>query len=108
MSFFLLSFQLWAKRSVHGIGDRMWYLELSEDSDQPFVSFIKSFFTFFILFSYLVPISLVISIEVVKFIHATLLINNDLEMYNQSIDEPAKARTSSLSEVRRGKCKGAE
>lgn len=60
-----------------------------------------SFFTFFILFSYLVPISLVISMEVVKFIHATLLINNDLEMYNKDIDEPAKARTSSLSEVRR-------
>jgi phospholipid-transporting ATPase len=56
-----------------------------------------SFFTFLILYNNLIPISLYVSLELVKFIQASL-INSDVEMYDPPSDTPAKARTSNLNE----------
>ncbi|CEO95937.1 Phospholipid-transporting ATPase [Plasmodiophora brassicae] len=54
-------------------------------------------FTYLILLDTLVPISLYVSMELVKFTQAWL-INQDLRMYHEETDTPAKARTSNLNE----------
>jgi phospholipid-transporting ATPase len=54
-------------------------------------------FTFWVLFSALVPISLFVTIEIVKYYHA-MLISDDLDMYYDKTDTPAVCRTSSLVE----------
>lgn len=48
-------------------------------------------FTYLILLDTLVPISLYVSMELVKFTQAWL-INQDLRMYHEETDTPAKAR----------------
>ena len=53
--------------------------------------------TYWILYSNLVPISLFVTIEIVKYFHA-FLINSDLDMYYPNTDTPAVCRTSSLVE----------
>jgi len=62
---------------------------------------VKQFFadmaTYWVLFSALVPISLFVTVEVVKYWHA-ILINDDLDMYHDKTDTPAVCRTSSLVE----------
>jgi phospholipid-transporting ATPase len=61
----------------------------------------KQFFmdiaTNWVLFSNLVPISLFVTIEIVKYFQA-LLINSDLDIYYDKTDTPAICRTSSLVE----------
>jgi phospholipid-transporting ATPase len=53
--------------------------------------------TYWVLFSALVPISLFVTVEIVKYWHA-ILINDDLDMYHDKTDTPAVCRTSSLVE----------
>jgi len=53
--------------------------------------------TFIILYNNLIPISLIVTMEVVKFQQAQL-INLDLDMYYAKTDTPALCRTSSLVE----------
>lgn len=53
--------------------------------------------TFIILYNNLIPISLIVTMEVVKFQQAQL-INSDLDMYYDKTDTPALCRTSSLVE----------
>jgi P-type E1-E2 ATPase len=55
------------------------------------------FWGFLILFAVMVPISLYVTLEVVKLFHASL-ISDDIEMYDPVSDTPANARTSNLSE----------
>lgn len=59
--------------------------------------FFSDIFTYWVLYSNLVPISLFVTVEIVKFYHA-LLINNDLDIYYDRTDTPAVCRTSSLVE----------
>ena len=59
--------------------------------------FFSDIFTYWVLYSNLVPISLFVTIELVKYCHA-LLINSDLDMYYEPTDTPATCRTSSLVE----------
>ncbi|KAK1415692.1 hypothetical protein QVD17_31477 [Tagetes erecta] len=81
------------------------YLELwiNGDSQQfnpnnRFVVFILSIFTLITLYSPIIPISLYVSIEMIKFIQSTKFINNDLRMYHSETNTPALARTSNLNE----------
>lgn len=64
-------------------------------------SSVKEFFldilTYWILYSNLVPISLFVTVEIVKFYQA-YLISSDLDMYYKESDTPAVCRTSSLVE----------
>ena len=53
--------------------------------------------TFIILYNNLIPISLIVTIEVVRLQHAAL-ISADLDMYYEVRDTPAVVRTSSLVE----------
>lgn len=75
--------------------DTYWYLDMS-GINAPFAGF-KNFFTYMISFSVMIPISLYVSMEMVKVVQA-FLINFDVEMYYPDNDTPAKARTSNLSE----------
>ncbi|OLL23966.1 putative phospholipid-transporting ATPase [Neolecta irregularis DAH-3] len=59
--------------------------------------FFLNILTFWILYSNLVPISLFVTVEVVKYYQA-FLINGDLDMYYKETDTPAVCRTSSLVE----------
>ncbi|GMH31210.1 hypothetical protein Nepgr_033053 [Nepenthes gracilis] len=62
----------------------------------PLASFFH-FLTALMLYSYLIPISLYVSIEIVKVLQS-LFINHDIHMYYDKADKPARARTSNLNE----------
>ncbi|KAI1292635.1 Phospholipid-transporting ATPase IB [Halotydeus destructor] len=71
-----------------------WYVSGAKDfSSNPLFTFL----TFMILYNNLIPISLQVTLEVVRFIQAHF-INSDLEMYCEETDTPAMARTSNLNE----------
>lgn len=53
--------------------------------------------TFVILYNNLIPISLQVTLELVRFMQA-LFINYDIEMYHAESNTPAMARTSNLNE----------
>ncbi|KAK4263362.1 hypothetical protein QN277_028784 [Acacia crassicarpa] len=55
-------------------------------------------FTLITLYSSIIPISLYVSIEMIKFIQCTQFINKDLRMYHSETNTPALARTSNLNE----------
>jgi phospholipid-transporting ATPase len=70
---------------------------LSTTALQKVQQFWADIFTYWVLYSALVPISLFVTIEIVKYWHA-ILINDDLDMYYDKTDTPAVCRTSSLVE----------
>lgn len=55
------------------------------------------FLTGLMLYGYLIPISLYVSIEIVKILQS-IFINQDQDMYYEDTDKPARARTSNLNE----------
>ena len=63
----------------------------------PVSQFFQDILTYWILYSNLVPISLFVTIDFVKF-YAAYLINSDLDIYYDRTDTPAICRTSSLVE----------
>ncbi|KAH7695805.1 Protein TAT-2 a, partial [Aphelenchoides avenae] len=60
------------------------------------ISFLM-FFSYIILLNTVVPISLYVSVEILRFIHS-VWINNDKEMYYAPTDTAAVARTTTLNE----------
>ncbi|XP_063230598.1 probable phospholipid-transporting ATPase IA isoform X2 [Bacillus rossius redtenbacheri] len=82
--------ELWVKWHVPGD----WYLGIE---DVLTANFGYNLLTFIILYNNLIPISLQVSLEVVRFVQATF-INMDVEMYHEESDTPAVARTSNLNE----------
>lgn len=59
--------------------------------------FFKDFLTYWILFSNLVPISLFVTVELIKYYQA-FMISSDLDLYYPDTDTPTVVRTSSLVE----------
>jgi len=80
-------------------GDALVYLFLDPVDGAAAVAriFIKDMVTYWVLFSSLVPISLFVTIELVKYWHG-ILINDDMDIYYDVTDTPANCRTSSLVE----------
>ncbi|KAI9927666.1 hypothetical protein ASPWEDRAFT_176148 [Aspergillus wentii DTO 134E9] len=70
---------------------------LDYGSVNPVKQFVLDIFTYWVLYSNLVPISLFVTIEIVKYAQA-FLINSDLDIYYDKTDTPATCRTSSLVE----------
>ncbi|PRP77783.1 putative phospholipid-transporting ATPase IA [Planoprotostelium fungivorum] len=70
-----------------------WYLELERNGSGAFMAFL----TFVILYNNFIPISLYVSVELVKLGQAYFM-NNDAQMYDPISDTPAQARTSNLNE----------
>lgn len=78
--------------------EKLAYLQYdSADSGDLVKQFVADIFTYWVLYSNLVPISLFVTIEIVKAYQA-MLINNDLDVYYDKTDTPANCRTSSLVE----------
>uniref|UniRef100_A0A8C5PGP7 Phospholipid-transporting ATPase n=1 Tax=Leptobrachium leishanense TaxID=445787 RepID=A0A8C5PGP7_9ANUR len=75
-------------------GQKDWYLILNYGGAS---NFGLNFLTFIILFNNLIPISLLVTLEVVKFIQA-YFINWDVDMHYEPSDTSAMARTSNLNE----------
>ena len=59
--------------------------------------FFSDILTYWVLYSNLVPISLFVTVEIVKYWQA-ILISSDLDIYHDKTDTPAICRTSSLVE----------
>ncbi|KAK6921091.1 hypothetical protein RJ641_014769, partial [Dillenia turbinata] len=79
-----------------------WYLRPDEttiyyDPKRAAIAAVLQFLTALMLYSYLIPISLYVSIEIVKVLQSHF-INQDLHMYYEESDTPARARTSNLNE----------
>ena len=74
-----------------------WYLRLREPNDTfKFVwSYFANFVTFLLLLNNLVPISLSVTLEIVRTFLARL-INNDLDMYDEEQRIPSKAQSSNV------------
>ncbi|CAI8594500.1 unnamed protein product [Vicia faba] len=98
-----LFFGVETKRDIRSDGSyRRWYLHPDEstiyyDSRRPGLASILHFLTALMLYGYLIPISLYVSIELVKVLQC-IFINQDQEMYFEESDRPAHARTSNLNE----------
>jgi len=92
--FAALSAGIWHSSYV-GTGEHTaWYLE-NEQSPSGFAA--EAFLSFFILVSNLIPISLYVTMEVMK-ICLSWFIEQDIDMYSALGDETATARTTNLSE----------
>ncbi|TXG51535.1 hypothetical protein EZV62_024059 [Acer yangbiense] len=79
-----------------------WYLRPDDttiyfDPKRAVAAAILQFLTSLMLYGYLIPISLYVSIEIVKILQSTF-INQDVHMYYEEADKPARARTSNLNE----------
>ncbi|XP_076877505.1 putative phospholipid-transporting ATPase IA isoform X4 [Brachyhypopomus gauderio] len=75
-------------------GDDAWYMDLNYGGA---ANFGLNFLTFIILFNNLIPISLLVTLEVIKFTQA-FFINWDTDMLYEVTNTPAMARTSNLNE----------
>ncbi|KAI8376471.1 uncharacterized protein BYT42DRAFT_498686 [Radiomyces spectabilis] len=76
-------------------GDQLSYIQIP--ATERGREFGLNILTFMILFNSFIPISLMVTMEIVKFIQATM-IDNDLDIYYEKTNTPAVARSSSLIE----------
>lgn len=67
-----------------------WYIRNSDENGYIFLSYV-------ILFNNLIPLSMYVTMEGVRFVHARY-IENDLEMYDEATDTPAQVRNSNINE----------
>lgn len=89
---------------------KMWYLALGERGEKSSTRALfdvaanrvlvagMTFLTSVALYSSLIPISLYVTIEVVKYAQAAVFVSGDRMMYDAESDIPAAARTSNLNE----------
>lgn len=84
-------------RKVEGPALGYLFLDPSNSAEAVARIFIKDMVTYWVLFSALVPISLFVTLELVKYWHG-ILINDDMDIYYDVTDTPANCRTSSLVE----------
>ncbi|RPA71295.1 P-type ATPase [Ascobolus immersus RN42] len=85
-AFMTVAYQIWQRNVEKG----SWYLADGGVGDfQVFASFI-------IMFNTLIPLSLYISLEIVKV--GQIVFMNDIDMYHEESDTPFEARTSTINE----------
>ncbi|PYH96820.1 haloacid dehalogenase-like hydrolase [Aspergillus ellipticus CBS 707.79] len=83
-----LAYKYWFEEDVQSTS---WYLlEASVATGPVFTSFL-------IMFNTMIPISLYVSMEIVK-VAQMLLLNSDIDMYDPETDTPIEARTSTINE----------
>ncbi|KAM7369358.1 hypothetical protein PAMP_013632 [Pampus punctatissimus] len=78
------------------VGSKAWYLYDGKEHDASYRGFL-SFWGYIIVLNTMVPISLYVSVEVIR-LGQSKFINWDLQMYFKEKDTPAKARTTTLNE----------
>lgn len=97
-----LFFGIETKNDINDTKLRRWYLRPDRttvfyDPRRATLAAFFHFLTGLMLYQYLIPISLYVSIEIVKVLQ-TIFINQDQDMYYEETDKPARARTSNLNE----------
>ena len=75
--------------------ENMWYLQITNQNKA--VTFFKGFVTFLILFNNLIPISLYVTLELIRFFQGKLM-EWDLCMYYSKKDMPASAKSTDINE----------
>ncbi|CAH1412999.1 unnamed protein product [Lactuca virosa] len=95
-------FGIRTSRDLNHEGYGRWYLEPTRttalyDPKRPILAAFLHFLTGLMLYGYLIPISLYVSIEMVKVLQS-IFINQDQDMYHEETNKPARARTSNLNE----------
>ncbi|KAL1857370.1 drs2 neo1 protein [Paecilomyces lecythidis] len=81
-----IAYKFWSQ----DVEDRSWYL------DKASVSYGPIWTSFLIMFNTMIPISLYVSLEIVKV--AQMFLMNDIDMYDEASDTPMEARTSTINE----------
>lgn len=81
-----VAYQIWANSHEHNA----WYLHRAS------VDFGPILVSFIIMFNTMIPLSLYVSMEIIKLGQMFLL--NDIDMYDQVSDTPLEARTSTINE----------
>ncbi|CAL9082367.1 unnamed protein product [Musa acuminata var. zebrina] len=81
---------------------KRWYLRPDDsviyfDAKKAPTAAVLHFLTAMMLYGYFIPISLYVSIEIVKILQS-IFMNQDIKMYHEESDKPARARTSNLNE----------
>lgn len=80
------AYQVWARRRER----KSWYLMNAG------VGFFPIFASFIIMFNTMIPLSLYVSLEIVKLFQMILM--NDIDMYDEDSNTPMEARTSTINE----------
>ncbi|KAL9101161.1 MAG: hypothetical protein Q9163_003563 [Psora crenata] len=81
-----VAYQIWQETTE----DEAWYLTDAR------VAFFPILTSFIILFNTLIPLSLYVSLEIVKLFQMFFM--NDIDMYDEASDTPMEARTSTINE----------
>ncbi|KAI9816820.1 MAG: hypothetical protein M1827_001465 [Pycnora praestabilis] len=81
-----VAYEIWSESTE----DKSWYLTNAG------VSFFPIFASFIIMFNTMIPLSLYVSLEIVKLAQMALM--NDIDMYDEMSDTPMEARTSTINE----------
>ncbi|KAF4040525.1 Pleckstrin homology domain-containing proteinoLip ATPase C [Phytophthora infestans] len=82
------------------LGNNNWNLDLADESTPWYIREDSNgyiFLSYVILFNNLIPLSMYVTMEGVRFVHARY-IENDLEMYDTKTDTPAQVRNSNINE----------
>uniref|UniRef100_A0A803SS43 Phospholipid-transporting ATPase n=1 Tax=Anolis carolinensis TaxID=28377 RepID=A0A803SS43_ANOCA len=76
-----------------------WYNQLTdhERNSSKILSFISDFLAFLVLYNFIIPISLYVTVEMQKFL-GSFFINWDLDLYHEETNEKAQVNTSDLNE----------
>ncbi|KAH9488603.1 putative phospholipid-transporting ATPase IF [Bulinus truncatus] len=78
---------------THGVP---WFVSKESFSNEALKA-IETALAFMVIYNYIIPISLYVTVELQKFL-GSIFFGWDVEMYDDSINEPAKANTSDLNE----------
>ena len=81
-----VAYKIWQRNE-----DKLWYLSGSS------VAFFPSFTSFVIMFNTMIPLSLYVSLEIVKLAQMFFL-HTDIDMYDPVSDTPCEPRTSTINE----------
>ncbi|KZF26576.1 phospholipid P-type ATPase transporter [Xylona heveae TC161] len=81
-----VAYQIWS----NNVEDKSWYLTNAD------VSFFPILTSFIIMFNTMIPLSLYVSLEIVKL--AQMFLMNDVDMYDDVSNTPMEARTSTINE----------
>ncbi|KAF2744978.1 phospholipid-translocating P-type ATPase [Sporormia fimetaria CBS 119925] len=82
-----VAYRIWSNRTE----DQLWYMLGSS------VSFFPNLTSFIIMFNTLIPLSLYVSLEIVKLAQMWFLFG-DVDMYDEASDTPCEPRTSTINE----------
>lgn len=82
-----IAYQIWHRETEQ----HSWYLR---SAHVPFGQILTSFF---IMFNTMIPLSLYVSMEIIK-VSQMLLLIQDIDMYDEKSDTPLEARTSTINE----------